>query len=47
VPPRTLVAGIPARVIRELKPHECERITASAPTYEGLRDLHRTGVREG
>ena len=47
VPPRTLVAGVPARIIRELRPHECERITASAPTYEGLRDMHREAVVEG
>ena len=43
VPPRTLVAGVPARVIRELRPAECERVTESAVIYQGLRDLHRTG----
>jgi carbonic anhydrase/acetyltransferase-like protein (isoleucine patch superfamily) len=41
VPPRTLVAGIPARVIRELRPEECERVRGSATVYAGLRDLHR------
>ena len=44
VPPQTLVAGVPARVIRELRPAECERVTGSAVVYQGLRDLHRSGT---
>jgi carbonic anhydrase/acetyltransferase-like protein (isoleucine patch superfamily) len=33
VPPRTLVAGVPAKVVRELHPKEVEMIRASAEGY--------------
>ena len=33
VPPRTLVAGVPAKIIRELHPKELEMISASAQGY--------------
>lgn len=44
VPPGMLVAGVPARIIRELTPEESERIGRSARTYEGLRDLHASAA---
>ncbi len=33
VPPRSLVAGLPARVVRELKPEELKRLEVSAQHY--------------
>ena len=33
VPPRTLVAGVPAKIIRELQPKEIEMIQGSAAAY--------------
>lgn len=33
VPPRTLVAGVPARIVRELKPEELAGMRASAEGY--------------
>jgi carbonic anhydrase/acetyltransferase-like protein (isoleucine patch superfamily) len=44
VPPRTLVAGVPAKVRRELTAEEVERLRRNAVTYEEHRELHRGGV---
>ncbi len=44
VPARSLVAGVPAKVRRELTEAEAERLGFSARTYAGLRDLHRDSV---
>lgn len=43
VPARTLVAGVPAKVRRELTDAEVERLHLNASVYESLRDLHREG----
>jgi carbonic anhydrase/acetyltransferase-like protein (isoleucine patch superfamily) len=47
VPPRTLVAGVPAKVRRELTAEEVERLRRNAATYEAHRELHRGGVVVG
>jgi carbonic anhydrase/acetyltransferase-like protein (isoleucine patch superfamily) len=44
VPPRTLVAGVPAKVRRELAAEEIERLHTNAAIYEDHRELHRRGV---
>ncbi len=44
VPPRTLVAGLPARVRRELTAEEIERLHSNAVLYESHRELHRGGA---
>jgi carbonic anhydrase/acetyltransferase-like protein (isoleucine patch superfamily) len=44
VPPRSLVAGVPGKVRRELSDTEVETIHHNARIYEGHRDLHRTGA---
>lgn len=41
VPPRSLVAGVPAKVRRELADEEVERLHHNASIYEAHRDLHR------
>lgn len=41
VPPRSLVAGVPAKVRREFSAEESARLLASAATYTELRDHHR------
>jgi carbonic anhydrase/acetyltransferase-like protein (isoleucine patch superfamily) len=41
VPPRSLVAGVPAKVRRGLTDAEVEQVCGAAEIYEGLRDLHR------
>ncbi len=41
VPPRSLVAGVPARVRRELTPDEQESVRANARTYVQLSAEHR------
>lgn len=43
VPPRTLVAGVPAKVRRELSDDEVARLHVNAEIYEAHRELHRTG----
>lgn len=43
VPARSLVAGVPAKVRRELTDAEVERLRLSSVGYEGLRDAHREG----
>jgi carbonic anhydrase/acetyltransferase-like protein (isoleucine patch superfamily) len=44
VPPRSLVAGVPAKVRRGLTDAEVEQVRGSAGIYEGLREMHRRGV---
>ena len=41
IPPRSLVAGAPAKVRRPLTDDEVERLHRNARTYEGLMQLHR------
>ena len=41
IPPRSLVAGVPGRVRRELSDAELTANRANATVYEGLMDLHR------
>jgi len=33
VPPRTLVAGVPAKIARELSDEECDKLEQSAQNY--------------
>ena len=40
VPPRSLVAGVPGKVRRELSDAEVEKLHENARIYEGHRDLH-------
>lgn len=44
VPPRSLVAGVPAKVRRELSDAEVERLHRNAAVYEEHRELHRGGT---
>lgn len=44
VPPRTLVAGVPAMVKRDLKPEEIEEIAASAVRYAGYAAEYASGL---
>jgi carbonic anhydrase/acetyltransferase-like protein (isoleucine patch superfamily) len=41
VPPRSLVVGVPARVVRELGDDDVERNRTNATTYAHHRDRHR------
>jgi carbonic anhydrase/acetyltransferase-like protein (isoleucine patch superfamily) len=41
VPPRSLVAGVPAKVRRELSDAEVEGLHRNARIYEEHRELHR------
>lgn len=41
IPPRSLVAGVPGRVRRELSDAELKANRDNAVVYEGLMDLHR------
>jgi carbonic anhydrase/acetyltransferase-like protein (isoleucine patch superfamily) len=41
VPPKSLVAGVPAKVKRELTPEEQEGIKANAEFYQHLARMHR------
>ena len=47
VPPRSLVAGVPGKVRRELTDAEVENLHENARIYEGHRDLHRGGSSSG
>lgn len=42
IPPRSLVAGVPGKVRRELSDADLQRIRANAEGYVGLKDIHRT-----
>ncbi len=44
VPPRSLVAGVPGKVRREVTAEEIERLHVNAAIYEEHRELHRTGT---
>lgn len=44
VPPRSLVAGVPAKVRRELTDDEIAVNGVNAPAYEYLLDLHRKAI---
>lgn len=45
VPPRTLVRGSPARVVRELTPEECLQGRLTAERYLGLAREHHAAAR--
>lgn len=47
VPPRSLVAGVPAKVRRQLTDEEVERLHANAEAYLALRDAHRAATVVG
>jgi len=47
IPPRSLVAGVPGRVRRELSDAELTANRHNAAVYEHLMDLHREAVIEG
>lgn len=42
IPARSLVAGVPGKVRRELSDADLQRIRANADGYVGLKDIHRT-----
>jgi carbonic anhydrase/acetyltransferase-like protein (isoleucine patch superfamily) len=44
VPPRSLVAGVPAKVRRELSDAEVDKLHHNAAIYEEHRELHRGGT---
>jgi carbonic anhydrase/acetyltransferase-like protein (isoleucine patch superfamily) len=44
IPPRSLVAGVPGKVRRELTDDEVANLHTNAGIYEGHRDLHRSGT---
>lgn len=44
VPPRSLIAGVPGKIRRELSDDEIAHLHQNARTYEAHRDLHRTGT---
>jgi len=45
VPSGTLVAGVPAKVVRELRPEEVEDLPASAARYFEYAAVSRRGIR--
>lgn len=45
IPPRSLVAGVPAKVRREMGEADIERVLANARSYEEILALHRDGGR--
>jgi carbonic anhydrase/acetyltransferase-like protein (isoleucine patch superfamily) len=47
VPPRSLVAGVPAKVRRELTDAEVAKLHRNAEIYEEHRELHRAGTVAG
>jgi carbonic anhydrase/acetyltransferase-like protein (isoleucine patch superfamily) len=44
IPPRSLVLGVPGRVMRETTPDELQKIAASFETYKRVSSLHRSGT---
>ena len=42
IPPRSLVAGVPGKVVRELTDAEYERVVRGADIYVDLAARHRT-----
>ncbi|WGW14086.1 gamma carbonic anhydrase family protein [Saxibacter everestensis] len=45
IPPNSLVAGVPAKVRRELTEEDRERVVQNAVTYQEISALHRDHVR--
>lgn len=45
VPPRSLIAGVPGKVRRELTDDEVAKLRQNAEVYQGLRDRHRAVTR--
>ena len=43
IPPRSLVAGVPAKIRRDLSDEEVQSLHRNAETYEEHRELHRSG----
>ncbi|WP_024355905.1 gamma carbonic anhydrase family protein [Leucobacter chironomi] len=46
IPPRSLVAGIPGRVVRELREADRESVRQNADVYAAYTDNHRAATRE-
>ena len=46
VPPGSLVAGVPAKVRRELTEQELEGLKTSAATYVRLAETHRAATAD-
>lgn len=44
VPPRSLIAGVPGKVRRELTDEEVAKLRQNAEVYQGLRDRHRAAT---
>jgi carbonic anhydrase/acetyltransferase-like protein (isoleucine patch superfamily) len=44
VPDGVLVAGVPAKIIRDLKPEEIQRITSTAPNYIKYAEEYRNSI---
>ncbi|MFM8770747.1 MAG: gamma carbonic anhydrase family protein [Candidatus Kapaibacterium sp.] len=44
VPPRTLVAGVPAKIVRELTDDECAKLEQSAQNYIDYVESYRTNT---
>lgn len=45
IPPRSLVVGVPAKVVRSLTDEEVEKLHRNARTYTEHRDLHSGSVQ--
>ncbi|MBP1325290.1 carbonic anhydrase/acetyltransferase-like protein (isoleucine patch superfamily) [Leucobacter exalbidus] len=45
IPPRSLVAGVPARVVRELREDDREAVRRNAELYAGYTVAHRDATR--
>jgi carbonic anhydrase/acetyltransferase-like protein (isoleucine patch superfamily) len=45
VPPRSLIAGVPGRVRRELSDDEVNNNRVNAQVYQGLIELHRDAIQ--
>jgi carbonic anhydrase/acetyltransferase-like protein (isoleucine patch superfamily) len=43
IPPRSLVVGVPGRVLRQTTDAERERIRATVDSYRALQERHRSG----
>jgi carbonic anhydrase/acetyltransferase-like protein (isoleucine patch superfamily) len=44
VPPGSFVAGVPARVVRELSDEACEHISRNADSYIALAEVYRAAT---
>ncbi|WP_427868895.1 gamma carbonic anhydrase family protein [Leucobacter luti] len=45
IPPRSLVAGVPGRVVRELREEDREAVRRNAEYYAGYTERHRAATR--